>query len=455
MHGDDRPAAGSPFGDSLAEAVLAALPQPVLVLNELLEVERVNSAFLRTFRVTADETVGRPVYELGTGQWGNPELQALLAAVIPADGRVEDFRVDHAFEHIGRRVMLLSARRLEGEGQRPPLILLAMSDCTALEDARYQLQGQTEYAEKIIDSLREALLVMDWELRVRHANLPFYDKFGVSRAETEGRLIYDLGNGQWNIPRLRELLEDILPKETSIDDFEVRHTFERIGERTMLLNARRLDHLNLILLAIEDITERQEAMERQHMLTSELSHRVKNVLALVDSLASQTLAKSRSLRDFGEAFHGRIRTVARAHGRLFASEWTQADLEELVRETLDGCAIDFARVKMTGEPVIVPPDHAMALNLTVHELCTNAVKYGALSVPAGVIELGWSVERREGARWIRLGWRESGGPRVRSPRRKGYGTRLIETLCPYELEGEIDLQFRPEGLVCELVFPLD
>ncbi|MDP2619637.1 MAG: HWE histidine kinase domain-containing protein [Hyphomicrobiales bacterium] len=310
-------------------------------------------------------------------------------------------------------------------------------------------------AEAVIASLRQPVLVLNESLAVEKVNPAFLRTFRTTVEGTIGQPIYDLGEGEWNIPPLRTLLEDILPRERSIDDFEMRHEFAQIAERIMLLNARRIGRRNLILLVIEDITERKEAQERQQMLMSELSHRVKNLLALVDSMASQTLAKSRSLKDFGEAFHGRIRTVARSHGRLFASEWTSADIEELVRETFDGCAIDAFRVDMDGERVILAPDHAMALNLTIHELCTNAVKYGALSVPTGRVRMRWSVEQRDGARWIRLEWRESGGPRVRQPRRKGYGTRLIETLCPYELAGEIDLQYRPDGLVCALAFPLE
>jgi PAS domain-containing protein len=145
--------------------------------------------------------------------------------------------------------------RIEGEGTRPHLILLAITDVTELEQARYELEGQKEYAEKLSDSVREAMIVLGWDLRVKHANKTFYELFQARPEETEGQMIYDLGNRQWDIPRLRQLLEDILPNEWSFDDYEVDHVFDTIGRRTMLLNARRLDHLNLILLAIRDVTE--------------------------------------------------------------------------------------------------------------------------------------------------------------------------------------------------------
>src|SRR5579884_86483 len=127
------------------------------------------------------------------------------------------------------------------------------------------LRETLAYAESIVDTLREPLIVLDGALRVRTASRAFYDTFSVSRERTEGQFIYDLGNGQWNIPALRTLLEEVLPRETSIKDFEVEHDFPGLGVRVMLLNARKLrrvgNHSELILVAIEDITERKRLSE--------------------------------------------------------------------------------------------------------------------------------------------------------------------------------------------------
>ncbi len=118
--------------------------------------------------------------------------------------------------------------------------------------------GRKNLSEEILDTLWEPLLVLEDDLRVQSANDAFYNHFKVEPAETVGRKVYDLGNGQWDIPLLRELLEEVLPKETFLRDFEIQHTFEQIGRRTLLLKARRVDHLQLILLAMEDITVRKE-----------------------------------------------------------------------------------------------------------------------------------------------------------------------------------------------------
>src|SRR5205085_1524516 len=120
------------------------------------------------------------------------------------------------------------------------------------------------YAQNIVDTVREPLLILDATLRVRSANRAFYQTFHVSPAETEGRLIYELGNGQWDIPDLRTLLEDIVPKSSAFDDFELDHTFPVIGRRVMLLNARKLQaghHGELLVLAMEDVTARKRAEE--------------------------------------------------------------------------------------------------------------------------------------------------------------------------------------------------
>ncbi len=121
-----------------------------------------------------------------------------------------------------------------------------------------------DYAQNIVDTVREPLLILDATLRVRSANRAFYQTFHVTPAETEGRLIYELGNGQWDIPDLRTLLEDIVPKSSVFDDFELEHTFPAIGRRVMLLNARKLQaghHGELLVLAMEDVTERRRVQE--------------------------------------------------------------------------------------------------------------------------------------------------------------------------------------------------
>ncbi len=434
----------------LAEGIIETIQLPLLVLDDAFVVVLTNHAFCSHFQVSAEKTVGQPLEALGNGQWKFAELRHMLEEIIPRHGHIENYRIEHDFPPLGRRAMLLNARRITGDAERPDLILFTILDVTDQERALYELEGQREYTEKLIDSIREALIVLGWDLRVKHANAPFYSLFKSIPAETEGRLIFDLGNRQWDIPELRRLLEDILPKEQSFDDFEVRHEFGGIGYRHMLLNARRLDHLNLILLAIEDITERDASHRRQQVLAREMSHRVKNILTLVGSIAAQTARSVSSLDDFQDVFHGRLTALARSHGQWLADDMQTASLHGLIEEVSNNSGLDRERITLEGPPVAIKPTQTLALNLTLHELCTNAIKYGAISTDAGHIDVTWSVADGQ----TQLSWRETGGPVVEPPSSKGFGLQLIESLCPFELKGAAEVRFEPNGLHCTLRFPV-
>ena len=145
----------------------------------------------------------------------------------------------------------------------------------ASKQTKQQLQESLEYCENIVSTIREPLLVLDADLRVISANRSFYRQFSVTSQEIEGKLIYEICNGQWNVPKLRGLLEDILPQNTSLDDFELDHEFPGLGRRSMLLNARRIhdgvSKEQKILLAIEDITDRKRV--EHEMVSSELRYR--------------------------------------------------------------------------------------------------------------------------------------------------------------------------------------
>ncbi|MCT8266297.1 PAS domain-containing protein [Afifella sp. JA880] len=253
--------------DALASAILETVRLPLLALDPELRVETANNAFLEHFQVTRDETLGRLIYELGNGQWDIRELRHLLSEVLPERRTVSDYRVEHEFERLGRRVMHVSGRRIARRDHQD-LVLLAISDDTEREALRAELTGRVELADKLIDSVREGLLILKPDLSVHSASGSFYNLFEVNPKQTVGRLVYELGNGQWNIPQLRQLLEDVLPRERAFDDYEVTHVFDDIGKRVMVLNGRRLDHMELIVLAIRDITHIRESDARFKEVTT-------------------------------------------------------------------------------------------------------------------------------------------------------------------------------------------
>ncbi len=199
-----------------------------------------------------------------------------------------------------------------------------------------------------------------------------------------------------------------------------------------------------------DITNRRRGEELRQLLTNELNHRVKNTLAIVQSLALNTF---KNLGDAGEkattAFQCRLAALAAAHNLLTRSNWESTVLEELAVEAVKaGCAPN-APIRIRGPAVTLRPKQTVSFALALHELCTNAVKYGALSTRTGRVDIVWTAESREQT-YLNFIWRESGGPAVRPPSRRGFGLRMIERALAAELDGAVDLDFRPEGLVCSI-----
>ena len=319
-----------------------------------------------------------------------------------------------------------------------------------LEDLYRLLRTEHVQAQSIVDTVREPLLVLDRELCVVAASRSFFETFKVERDETVGRPLYELGNGQRDIPDLRRLLEEVIPRSRAVEGYEVEHDFPDLGRRTMLLSARQLfrrdNNSATLLLAVEDVTERRRTEHERELRFGELRHRVKNLLAMVRALARRTGAEGRSGEQYRDAFLGRLEAFAVAHELAFAAEGG-ADLAMLVGRTLEPYAGERAAVEVAAGPAVtLAAAKVQALALVLHELATNAVKHGALSTPEGRVGVGWAVEETDGVRRLRLRWRERGGPRVAPPASHGFGTLLIERAAARELGGPAELTFAPEGL---------
>jgi PAS domain S-box-containing protein len=201
-----------------------------------------------------------------------------------------------------------------------------------------------------------------------------------------------------------------------------------------------------------DITERKRAEEARKVLNAELDHRVKNALATVTAVVSHTRQGSRSVADFAAALEGRLRSMAATHELLSSRHWQELSLIEVVRRELAPYAAS-RNTEISGPTVLLKPEAGQALAMVLHELATNAAKYGALSISRGRVLIRWD-------RWLNgslpnlvLEWREVGGPRVDAPGKSSYGTSTIQHLIPYEFGGSVDLVFAPEGVRCRLELP--
>jgi two-component sensor histidine kinase len=227
----------------------------------------------------------------------------------------------------------------------------------------------------------------------------------------------------------------------------------------MLVSARRLVHPDsnsrVLLLSIVDATERQRREEQKNFVIGELRHRMKNVFAVVGAMARQTRAAGCTGEEYRDAFLGRLDALVRANGFALDSDRT-VHLGDLVRATLEPYAAGSERVALeSAEEVELTPEQVLPLSLILHELATNAVKYGALSVTTGRIRISWTIEGEEGnGRTTQVLWRESGGPASALPTTKGFGTKLIDLSATRDLGGHVERTFAEDGLSVDLRFPL-
>ena len=208
-----------------------------------------------------------------------------------------------------------------------------------------------------------------------------------------------------------------------------------------------------VVVTFFDITKLVEAEARQRTMVEELNHRVRNMLTVVAAIANQTLAKSASPEQFAEAFLGRIQSLAMSYGLLSRDQWGDVLLQDILNNELGQFREGTEeRIALEGPLVAFKPNAALALGLVFHELATNATKYGALSRSDAKISVSWNVESSS-ARTLVLTWRETGGPRVHPPARKGFGTELMEREVGITLGGQLTLEYLPDGLVAQIAIP--
>ena len=206
-----------------------------------------------------------------------------------------------------------------------------------------------------------------------------------------------------------------------------------------------------------DIDDLRGLQSRQQVLTAELQHRTRNLLSVVQAIANQTLRSSISLASFKTQFASRLRAISRVQSLLAQVEDHVVDLRDLVAAELAAHSeadLTSEKIRVNGPPVSLPATAAQALALALHELATNAVKYGALSQPGGKLDVRWEVKDRKPTSEVALKWQEAGISIAKAPERKGYGRELIERALPYQLNAKTELEFTADGVRCEIIVPV-
>ena len=319
----------------------------------------------------------------------------------------------------------------------------------------------------LVETIREGLVVLEPDLTVRFANRSFCQTFAVAPKDTVGRKLYEIGNGQWDIPRLRTALENIISGGKTIEAFEVDQVFPSIGRRTMMLNARKVhqpgNKIIQILLAIEDVSERVR-LEREHavaherigMLMQELTHRVKNSL---QSIAAMVFIEARSHKSSEgkaalERVSHRIDALGQLYSKLSKSDTVEAVdaasyLDELCRDLVASVQGGSSIVLKTDiESELLPTDQAIPMGLIVNELVTNALKYAFPSQTKGTVIV--TLKRASGQ--LRLTVADDGKGIDSRRADSGLGSRLVEGFAQ-QLGGQVERESGSQGTTVRLILP--
>ena len=312
---------------------------------------------------------------------------------------------------------------------------------------RKRAQDVERHLASMIASSNDAILGIDLDMFITSWNAAATRLYGYAEEEAVGRTVLKL------VPDDRMEEEPSILKQIKaglvVEPYETRRLRKDGRQVDVLLSVSPiLDASGKVIGASKvahDISARKEAERLQAMLTGELNHRVKNILATVTAIARQTIGRSISNREDVEVFLERLGSLGKAQDLLLLGKWEHADLQAVVEQAVS--AYSSAKFEIAGDPVRLPPRAVVSLSLALHELATNAAKYGALSVPSGKVYIQWRTDPPAGPLLL-LEWKEEGGPEVMSPTRSGFGSTLIERLLTAELKGSSKMIFARDGLRC-------
>jgi PAS domain S-box-containing protein len=426
-----------------AKAILNTVADPLVVFSADLQVLTANRAFYSLFRISRDAIQGLPLNKLGNGALDFPRLVVQLNDMLADDLPFQPLEVDCEWPDGRRRTMSLYACPCALPGHSAGMALLSFYDVTTRKEAEAtnsRLAAIVEYSDDAIVTKDLSGIITSWNEGAQRI-------FGYAAEETIGKPITLL------IPADRQ------DEETKI--------LERIrrGERVETFDTvRQRKHGSLVEISVtispvkdatgkivgtskiaRDITDRKRAEETLRHLAQEVDHRSKNLLALVQATVHFSQADTPDA--IKAAIEGRIRALSYVHELLAKSRWAGADLRSLVTEELSPyCSPGTARAEVDGPNLFLKPQSAQLIAMALHELTTNAVKYGALSILPGRVRVKW-LQIANGK--LALRWTETNGPPVKPPMRQGFGTRVLDRAIQ-QLKGEMRFDWRAEGLMCDI-----
>lgn len=431
--------------------LMAATDFGTLFLDPYLRIKRFTPRLTELFNVTASDE-GRPITDF-THQLRYDGLadhaRAVLKDLAPIEHEVQS--LDGGWFLVRLRPYRTVDDKIDGV----VATFVDISERRRAEEALRESEEQLRQETLLVELSRSPIFVWDFDGGIIQWNRGSEELYGYSRQEAIGKRKETLLRTSVPGGTFDELQQSLLQQKSWSGELLHRTKDGRLLTVETQIELALMSGRRLVLESTRDVTDQKKWERRSKLLISELSHRVSNTLAVVQSIARQTLRTAGSEKRFLELFEGRLDALARAHSLLVEARWEGAEFAALVRSQLGAYLTDDPRrLVFEGDAVMIPPDFATPFGLVLHELATNAAKYGALSAGTGQVLLSWGVQRESSHRRFMVRWRETGGPPVVEPERVGFGGTLIERGLPGAV---VQREFAREGLTCtiELELPED
>lgn len=377
-----------------------------------------------------------------------------LSSSLPTNPFIIEIRIQRP-NRDWRWVKAVSQPRFDERGQHVGFIGVA-HDITAAKQAELELRASEERFRFMLDSAPVMIWMSNVDGKCVHLNQMLRNFWGVSEHQV---LQFDWSQTLHPHDRaaVASRVADALARRRS---FELTARYLDAKGRYRVLDTRAQPRFSALgefvgmIGANVDMTDRHEAERARELLVDELNHRVKNTLSIVQAIAHQTFRRDADPIKGRQAFEGRLIALGHAHDLLTQTSWESASLAELAELTLDTTGANADLISISGPRVLLAPKQAVSIAMALHELCTNARKYGALSRDGGRVRICWHRTNAKPAR-LDITWQESGGPTVLPPVRRGFGSTLLERTLAHDLDGEVVIGFEADGLVCRIALPLN